>query len=111
MTTTSVFQKSYDFYKQLYINLRQIPKRDRFTWGERCETMSLDLLQSVTQANYAPRHKRLHTLHQASDIVDLLKIYLRLGSDLRIVDQKKYIARQSELQAIGKELGGWIKAS
>ena len=41
--------------------------------------------------------------------VDLLKIILRLGFDLRILDQKKCISRQGELQEIGKMLGGWMK--
>jgi four helix bundle protein len=110
MNTTPVFQKSYDFYKQLYINLRQIPKRDRFTWGEKCDEMAICLIKSIAESEFSqPQQKRL-LLKDASRTVDLLKIYIRLGFELRILDQKKYISIQNELQEIGKMLGGWIKS-
>jgi hypothetical protein len=110
MPVTPVFQKSYDFYKHLYVNLKQIPKRDRYTWGERCETMALEMISALAKATYAPRPQKQTLIRQASAFVDLLKIYLRLGFDLRVLDQKKYLARQGELQEMGKMLGGWMRS-
>jgi|SRR3989338_2445260 len=109
MNTDTAFQKSYDFYKNLYINLRQIPKRDRFTWGERCELLALELLRSISRATYASRPSKQSLLNIASDAVDMLKIYLRLGIELHILSQRHGIDRQAELQELGKMLGGWIK--
>ncbi|MBI4437507.1 four helix bundle protein [Candidatus Uhrbacteria bacterium] len=109
MNSTPAFQKSYDFYKNLYLNLRQIPKRDRFTWGERCETLAIDLLSRLSKATYAPRQIQRLSLLEASDLIDRLKIYLRLGADLKILDQKKYFSRVSELIELGKMIGGWLK--
>ena len=109
MNSTPAFQKSYDFYKHLYLDLRQIPKRDRFTWGERCETLAMDLLSRLSKATYAPRQIQRSSLLEASDLIDRLKIYLRLGSDLKILDQKKYLSRTGELIELGKMVGGWLK--
>lgn len=110
MNTIPAFQKSYDFYKHLYINLRQIPKRDRYTWGERCEMLALDLLKTVSEAEFAPSGNKRILLQKSSETVDLIKIYLRLGSDLKILDQKKYIAREYEILEVGKMIGGWKKS-
>lgn len=109
MNQPRAFQNSYDFYKELYLNLRGIPKRDRFTWGERCETMALELVRLLTKATYTPRSQQRTLLSQAGETVDLLKIYLRLGCDLHILDTQKYIARESELHNIGNLIGGWLK--
>ncbi|MEK7481618.1 MAG: four helix bundle protein [Patescibacteria group bacterium] len=109
MSSPLAFQKSYDFYKELYITLRGIAKRDRFTWGERCESMALELIQSINNATYAPKTAQRNLLLQASETVDMLKIYLRLGHDLGIINQQKLIARQTELHIIGNLVGGWIK--
>lgn len=109
MTSDSAFQKSYDFYKHFYLDLRQVPKRDRFTWGERSETLAIDLLSRISKATYAQRQVQRSTLLEASDLIDRLKIYLRLGSDLKILDQKKYLSRTGELIELGKMVGGWLK--
>lgn len=103
------FQKSYDFYKELYITLRGIAKRDRFTWGERCDTLALDLVGLVAKATYASKTKQRELLLRAGETVDMLKIYLRLGHDLHIINQQKLITRQTELHIIGNLIGGWIK--
>ena len=109
MNSTPAFQKSYDFYKDFYINLRHIPKQDRFTWGEKCEVNALVLLQLVSDATYAKKQTKRQLLIKASQHIDHLKIYMRLGSDLKIVSKKTYIARTSQLVELGKMIGGWIK--
>lgn len=110
MNTAPAFQKSYDFYKKLYVDLRQIPKRDRFTWGEKCEHLAIDILRDIAKAKYSSKAEKASYLKPASDSLDLLKIFLRLGYDLKIIDQKKYILRQTELQEIGSMVGGWLKS-
>lgn len=106
---STTFQKAYDFYKHLYVNLQTIPKRDRFTWGENVENISLEILKDTARASFMHRQEKQSVLLLVSENIDLLKILLRLGWDLRIIDEKKYIARQGEVQEIGKMLGTWIK--
>lgn len=110
MQYAAVFQKIYDFYKHFYIDLGKIPKRDRYTWGTHCETLALEAISLSAKASYLPRNEKCTTVRELSFIVDLLKIHLRLGSDLRILDYKKYLARELQLLEIGKMIGGWLKA-
>ena len=110
MEQTPIFQKSYDFYKHLYENLRTISKRERFTWGERCEKYALDILLLAMRASTKPKFEKRAYVVELSDRIDSLKVLLRLGDDLRILDHKKYIARSGELIEIGKMAGGWMKS-
>ena len=105
-----VFQKTYDFYKHFYEDLKAIPKRDRFAWGERTETIALELLTLSMTAGYMARLEKLSTVRTLSTRIDLLKILIRLGNELRILDHKKYLARTGELIEIGKMTGGWLKS-
>ena len=41
----------------------------------------------------------------------MLKVFIRLLSDLKILNEKRYIYCQGYIQEIGKMLGGWIKYS
>ena len=52
----------------------------------------------------------MRDMKQASVKLDALKFFLRLARQLDILDQKKYIALQTELQDIGKMLGGWLRS-
>ena len=109
METTKVFQKTYDLYKHVYENLRTLPKRERYTWGQRCDTMTLKVLELTMRAGMTPLAGKRVILHELSNEIDLLKIWLRLGNELRILDHQKYIAREGELVEIGKMIGGWMK--
>lgn len=106
--SSDTFQKSYDFFVHLYQNLRTIPKRDRFTWGSKTEGIALQIISLANEASYLQKATKRPTLIRLSQQIDLLKIILRLGYDLRILDQKKYIARQAELQELGRMVGGWL---
>lgn len=109
MQISLTFQKIYDFYKHLYENLKQIDKRDRYTWGEKCENVALESLVLISKINFLPKIRQHEILKELSFKIDLLKILLRLGNELKILDNKKYLAREKELVEIGKMIGGWIK--
>ena len=109
MEPTKIFKDTYDFYTHLYQNLTTIPKRERFTWGQRCETIALEALTLSAKADYLGRNEKRIAVRALSFQIDLLKIFLRFGSDLKILEYKKYLARSGELIAIGKMIGGWIK--
>lgn len=106
-----IFQKTYELYKLFYQYLVNFPKKDRYTLGQRCENAILDLLEAITQAGQLPKAKKLPVLQKASTKLDLTKVLIRLCKDLKILDNQKYLTLESELQEIGRMLGGWIKAS
>jgi len=110
MNEVPVFQKVYDFYRILYHNLKNIPKQDRFTWGEKAERCAYSLLSLTIKTSHAERSEKPALLKQALEIVDLLTVTFRLGYDLRILDRKKNLQRTQELHEIGQQLGKWKKS-
>lgn len=109
MQISLTFQKIYDFYKHFYENLKTIDKRDRYTWGEKSENVALESLILISKVNYLSKNQQYNNLKELSFKIDLLKILLRLGNELKILDNKKYLMREKELVEIGKMIGGWIK--
>ena len=103
-----IFQKTYDFCKELYLILPNFPKRQRYTLGHQLDNLTLEFLELLLEAN-REQSEKLALLARADSRLETLKIFLRLAKDSQSLDTKKYIHLESYLQEIGKMLGGWIK--
>ena len=104
-----IFQKVYELYKLLYQYVASFPKKDRYTLGQRVENSLLDFMESVILASQLSKTDKLPVLQKASIKLDVLKVFIRLCKDLKILDNKKYLMLESQIQEIGRMLGGWIK--
>ncbi|MEX2354371.1 MAG: diversity-generating retroelement protein Avd, partial [Candidatus Woykebacteria bacterium] len=103
-----IFQKTYDFVKELYLVLPKLPKRQRYTLGQRLDNLSIEFLESIILAGRAEAEK-LSLLKKADSKLETLKILLRLAKDTQTLDNGKYANLEKHLQEIGKMLGGWLK--
>lgn len=88
----------------------RIPKAERYTIWQKCENTTLALLEALIATSQFSGEERLHSLHNLSNKLDLLKVFIRLAQDTRSIDAKQYLALQTILQEIGKMVGGWIKS-
>ena len=104
-----IFQKTYDLFRLLHGYQNTIPKAERYTLWQKIENTSLEILEELMQVSYTPQEKRGDKLKKISPRVDMLRVFLRLTHEIKIIDQKKYIAIQSMVDEIGRMLGGWIK--
>jgi hypothetical protein len=68
-------------------------------------------MESVILASQLSKTEKLPILQKASIKLDVLKVLIRLCKDLKVLDNKKYLILESQIQEIGRMLGGWIKAS
>lgn len=105
-----ILQKMYDFYKVFYQCSLNLPKKDRFSIGQRCENQILDLIEQTIKASKSRREHKQEILYQISLQLDVLKIFVRLMKEARVIDLKKYTFLQNHINEIGKMLGGWIKS-
>lgn len=105
-----IFRKTYDFLKEFYVFELDFPKKDRYTLGQRCELYITDILEGIMVAAQTEKSKKLQVLEQVSNKLDLLKVFIRLASDLDALSDKRYIVCQNHLQEIGKMLGGWMRS-
>lgn len=107
---TPIFQKSYDLYKQLHEYRRVVPKQDRYTVFEKAEEALLATISHIFRASTASKESKLMILQRASTELNLLRVFIRLLKDIKALDNKKYLLLQSEIDEIGRMLGGWIRS-
>ena len=105
-----IFKKSYDFFREFYVFELDFPKKDHYTIGQRCELYIIDILEGVIAAAQTEKTRKLEILERVSNRLDLLKVFIRLAADLKVLSDKRYIVCQNYLQEIGKMLGGWIRS-
>ena len=109
MQEAPIIQKVYDFYHLFYVQIDHLPKKSRVVLSPKIEEQILKLLELSAKASSEKPENKAKYLNEASSCLDLLKIYIRLLYDLKLVNQAKNIELQTVLQEIGKMLGGWIK--
>jgi len=91
--------------------LPSLPRKERYTLGQRCEIVLLDMLEAIIMASNLSKQEKLPVLRKASTKIDLLRVFLKLGKDLKIIENKKYTELENDVAEIGKMLGGWIKTT
>ncbi len=104
-------QKVYDFTLWLYPIINRLPKNHRFVLGQKLEDLSVSLLLSVAQANKLRGEERRNRQVEASDLLDYLRIMLRLAKDTRGISIKQYALGVEKLNEIGLMLSSWMRTN
>ena len=107
---TDIFNRLYNLLCFWYSHTKKIPKFDRYTIAQKIFDILLETLLIIQQAQFQKPYQKKLTLEKASQSLGTVKILIRLTHDLNIVDQKKYLYLEKNLQEIGCMLGGWIKS-
>ena len=106
-----IIQKVYDFYRELYLTVEKMPKKDKYTLGEKTQRATLDLIELLLDAGYQEKLKKGFILGHAAVKLDLIKLLARLGQDIKAIPTNKYLSLEEKLQEIGRMLGGWLKST
>src|SRR3989344_5312843 len=106
-----IFKKTYDLYKKFYGLRGGVPKQDRFTIWQRSEDLILEILEYILDASQLSKIEKLPILQKASTKLNLLRVFLRLCKETKVLDTKKYIHLEQSVDEIGRMLGGWIKST
>lgn len=86
-----------------------IPKIHRYTFGGKIDSLFLDTLELLFRAQYAKPETKIQYLIAITGKTDLLKFFLQIGWENKLIDERNYISLSQELQEIGRMLGGWKK--
>ena len=103
----SIFQKSYDLFKILHQYIAIFPRSEKYSLGQKIKDASINFLDQIIRANNA-RDKRPY-LEEASQLLEILRIYLRLCYDLKLIGLRRYEIVSKKIDEIGRMLGGWLK--
>jgi len=107
---TPLFQAVYKLYVSWHVRCETIPKKDRFTIGQKTESLLLDTLTLIVTAYHTKEPLReKEILSEANTSLECAKITIRLAKDVKALEQRWYVEYESRLQEIGKQLGGWMR--
>ncbi len=107
MQDLPVIQRTYDLIKWYVPILNRLPRDHKFLLGERIITGLYDLLEGLIQARYAK--EKLTQLEALNVKLDILRHQTRLLLDFNLIKTERYEYAGQQINAIGTELGGWIK--
>lgn len=105
-----ILKKLYTLYKELHDLRAHVAKLDRYTLWERCENMTLDVLELLMIAVQRQKPDKYKALELASAKLNVLRVLIRLAKDTKTIDAKKYISLETLIDEVGRMLGGWIKS-
>ena len=100
-----IFQATYDLIIEIHKRVDNFPRIHRYSIGEKIKNIGFDLLDLIIKANTV-EDKTIY-LQQAEDILEKLKIYIRLCFDLKILGSKGFEFLTRKLDEIGRQLNGW----
>jgi len=105
-----LIQKTYDLYKLAHQYSKAFPKSDKYCLGGKIKSIILEVIEQLIEAETAKRDWKLAPLSKAGYKINLLKLLIRLCHEIKILDNRKYLALQEMLQEIGRMIGGWVKS-
>lgn len=101
-------KETYQLWHNYLVNLRRI---DRYTVGLKIDDTFLSLLEVLFRAVFAyDKFEKLSLVSQAIGKCDLLKLFLQIAWEHKIVDYKIYGILILKLDEVGRMLGGWKKS-
>lgn len=102
-----IIQKTYDLVKWFVPILNKLPREHRFHLGDRMITGLYDLLEALVVVRY--QKQKLPQLQQLNGKLDVLRYQTRLLLEFDLISHKRYQYTGQLINAIGADLGGWIK--
>jgi hypothetical protein len=105
-----IFKKIYELYKVIYCYREKVSKMNRYALWQRCENLILDIAEKIIVVTDLSKEEKLPILKKISLKLNILRMFIRLSKELRVIDNKKYIYFQEIIDEIGRMLGGWIRS-
>ena len=97
----------YDFTKWLLDKTEKFPRKVRFSFSNRIDNLSLDIIEGIIEARYSRNKKDI--LRRIDLNMEKLRVLLRMCHDLRHLDTKGYEFAARKINEAGKMVGGWRK--
>lgn len=102
-----IIQKTRDLLVWYIPILNKLPRTHKFQLGNRMISILYDILESLILARYQP--DKLPQLQTINGKLDILRYQTRMLLDFDLLSHKRYQYVGRMINAIGSDLGSWIK--
>lgn len=104
-----VYKTSYDLLLEVFEVVKTFGKQYKYTIWDKIKSEIIDLITSIYRAN-SSFEERLKNIKKAREQVEVLKLYIRLCKDLRILWINKFADLSINLESLSKQLFSWEKS-
>jgi len=101
----------YKLLLYLYGLVNNFPKSYKYSLGKDILNLAWETLDLIIVTNNLPNNEKSLSIIRTSVAFDRLKIRLRLGLEIRLINCKKFAYLVEINEEIGKMLTGWLNWS
>ena len=107
----TVLVKAKEAYRDWHDYLANLKRVDRYTIGVKIDDLFCSFLELIYRGCFAyDRLEKLSLVSQAIAKCDLLRFFLQIGWEQKIIDNKQYGNLILSCDEVGRMLGGWKKS-
>jgi hypothetical protein len=104
-----VYKSSYDVLLQIFELVKRFDREYKFSLGESIKNECIKLITCIYRAN-SSQEKRKEYIKNGRESLEVLRLYLRLAKDLKILTLETFIKIQIPLESTSKQLLAWEKS-
>ncbi|MCF7831511.1 MAG: four helix bundle protein [Candidatus Pacebacteria bacterium] len=105
-----VLVRAKEVYRVWHLHLSHVKRVDRYTIGTKIDDEFISILEIIFRATFAyDKFEKLSLVSQALGKNDLLKFFLQLGWEQKVLNHTIYGQLIILLDEVGRMLGGWKK--
>ncbi|MBU1718866.1 MAG: four helix bundle protein [Bacteroidetes bacterium] len=104
-----VYRETYKLLLEIFLITKDFPREYKYTIGQDMKRDALELLRGIYRANKSKEKKE--ELEATLENFEILKLEIRLCSDLKILPVKKQATLAGSTESIGKQMISWKNAS
>ena len=103
-----VYRDTYKLILKIFEFSKDFPKDYKYTLGQDMKRDALKLVRSIFRANKSVQKKE--HLDDFMDDFELIKLEIRLCTDMKVLPIKKQAELSLLMDSIGKQITGWSKS-
>ena len=104
-----VYRETYKLLLEIFVVTREFTREYKYSIGQDMKHDALELLRGIYRANKAK--EKQDDLEKTLENFEILKLEIRLCSDLKILSLNKQAALAVSTESIGKQLTAWNNAN
>lgn len=104
-----LYKTSYDLLLQVFEIVKKFEKQYKYTLWDKIKNEIVDLITSIYRAN-SNFEERLKNIKKARQQVEVLRLYMRLSKDLKILPISKFADLSLSIESLSKQLFSWEKS-
>ena len=104
---TPIIIKLENIYTVWHNYIIHYPKIHRYSLAAKIDTLMCELIQYTSSAVFVKKENKLAYILKSAQVLDTIKILLKVSNNIEALEMKKYIHISSMLNEIGKIIGGW----